>query len=53
MFLESNGIEARLQTDDVGGLQPQLDLTRGIKLLVDEEDLVDAGRLLDPPADPF
>lgn len=45
-YIESSGITVRLQTDDLGGLQPQLDFTRGITLFVDEADFPEAARLL-------
>ncbi len=32
------GIAAEIQRDDVGGMYPQLDLTEGIRLVVNAED---------------
>lgn len=45
--LESEGIAAALQSDDVGGLHPQLSLVRGVRLMVRQEDLSAARTVLD------
>jgi hypothetical protein len=45
-FLESNGIEARVSTDDAGGLEPQWQLTQGVRVLVAAEDLAEARRIV-------
>jgi hypothetical protein len=37
-LLESNGIEAAVSSDDAGGLEPQWQLTQGVRVLVAPED---------------
>lgn len=37
--LESEGIQALVSSDDCGGTQPFLQLTNGVRLMVDEKDL--------------
>jgi hypothetical protein len=37
-FLEANGIDAVLETDDAGGTGPGLAFTQGVRLLVKTED---------------
>ena len=37
--LEAGGITAFVASDDARGLQPSMELVRGVKLLVAEEDL--------------
>jgi hypothetical protein len=37
-LLESNGIAAALSADDAGGLEPQLQLTQGVRVLVAADD---------------
>jgi hypothetical protein len=46
-MLESNGIRARLSADDAGGLEPQWQLTEGVRVFVAGEDAETARRLLD------
>jgi hypothetical protein len=44
-LLESNGIPAASSSDDMGGADPQLQLTQGVRVLVAAED-ADAAREL-------
>jgi hypothetical protein len=44
-MLEANGIPARASADDAGGLEPQWQLTEGVRVLVAPEDS-DEARLL-------
>jgi len=46
-MLEANGIAARLSKDDAGGLEPQWQLTEGVRVLVADEDAETARRLVD------
>lgn len=45
--LESSGIESWVMKDDAGGMQPQLQITQGVKLFVDEKDIDEALKVLD------
>jgi hypothetical protein len=45
-MLRSNGIEALVATDDVGGLEPQLQLTGGVRVLVPTDELSAAQALI-------
>ena len=45
-FLAENDIQTEIQVDDVGGMQPSLNFTIGVKLLIDENDLEKAQDLL-------
>lgn len=45
--LESAGIEGWVLKDDAGGMQPQLQITQGVKLFVDEKDIDEALKILD------
>jgi len=45
-MLEANGIGARASADDAGGLEPQWQLTGGVRVLVAPEDAVEARRLV-------
>lgn len=45
-LLESRGIAAAASSDDAGGLEPQLQLTQGVRVLVAEEDAPLARRLV-------
>ncbi len=45
--LASEGIVAHSVTDSAGGVEPQLELIRGVAVLVAEEDLEDAALILD------
>ena len=38
-MLESNGIVAIVSSDDAGGLEPQWQLTQGVRVLVAPEDV--------------
>lgn len=45
-ILEENGIRVFVRKDDCGGMEPQLQLTEGVKILVPLEDAERAGILL-------
>jgi hypothetical protein len=45
-MLEANGIRAVVSADDAGGLEPQLQLTDGVRVLVYFEDLAAAQQLI-------
>jgi Putative prokaryotic signal transducing protein len=45
--LETAGIDALVQADDAGGVQPGLWAAEGVQLLVREEDADDARQILD------
>lgn len=45
-MLEANGIPARDSADDAGGLEPQWQLTEGVRVLVAPEDAEEARRLV-------
>ena len=45
-FLSVNGIDAVVFGDDYGGLQPGLSFSTGVQLLVKEEDIEKAKRIL-------
>ena len=45
-FLEQNGIQTTLQVDNIGGMNPALNVSLGVKLLIDENDLEKAQELL-------
>ncbi len=44
--LESEGIEVYIQEDDAGGAHPQLQMARGVRLLVNSADLKKAEKIL-------
>ncbi len=44
--LEVSGIEAYISKDDAGGARPDLQLARGVRLLVFENDVATAKKLL-------
>jgi Putative prokaryotic signal transducing protein len=44
-LLRSHGLRARLSADDVGGLEPQLQM-RGVRVLVDRSDEAVARQLI-------
>jgi hypothetical protein len=46
--LEASGVEAWVQADDVGGYEPQLGLTNGVRVLVPAEYLAAANEVLEP-----
>jgi hypothetical protein len=45
-FLESNGIAAAVSIDDAGGLEPQWQLTQGVRALVARDDVAEARRII-------
>jgi type III secretory pathway lipoprotein EscJ len=45
-LLESNGINALVTADDKGGTDPFLTFANGVKLLVDENDIITAKTIL-------
>ncbi|OGR07919.1 MAG: hypothetical protein A3K23_06170 [Desulfobacca sp. RBG_16_58_9] len=45
-LLESEGVEARVVTDDGGGMYPSLRLTLGVRLMVYREDEARAREIL-------
>ena len=45
--LEAAGIDSVVRGDDAGGLRPDLSMTRGVALLVREEDVDEADDVLD------
>lgn len=45
--LESFGISSVVQSDDVGAMAPNLDLARGVQVLVRENQLADAYDVLE------
>jgi hypothetical protein len=46
-ILEENGVESFVQRDDAGGMEPPLQLTEGVKLIVLEDDLQKAKEILE------
>ncbi|MFA5802950.1 MAG: DUF2007 domain-containing protein [Thermoleophilia bacterium] len=46
-FLECEGIPVMILSDDAGGMEPQFQLTQGVRLMVRREDLEKAHELLD------
>jgi hypothetical protein len=45
-LLRSNGLEAVVSADDAGGLEPQFQLTAGVRVLVRRDDRSEALRVL-------
>lgn len=45
--LEAAEIEAWILKDDAGGMQPQLQMSQGVRLFVDEKDVEEALGILD------
>lgn len=45
-MLEANGIVATISADDAGGQEPQWQLTDGVRVVVANEDLEAAQRLI-------
>jgi hypothetical protein len=45
-LLEANGINAVVSADDAGGMEPQWQLTDGVRVLVQPEDLDRARELI-------
>lgn len=50
-MLESEGIQAAVSADDVGGFEPQLQLSQGVRVLVSAEDEAQARRLIEDVED--
>jgi len=48
--LDANGIPSILSSDDAGGMEPQLQFTRGVRLTVRAEDAAAARELLESMA---
>jgi hypothetical protein len=46
-MLESNGVRAAVSADDVGGFEPQFQMSQGVRVLVAEDDEERARHLLD------
>ena len=46
-MLENYGIRAAVSADDVGGWEPQLRMTRGVRVLVSADDAVEATQLIE------
>ncbi len=46
-FLDSKGIDSIIEKDDVGGLNPNFQMTSGVSLIVRENDKKKAVALLD------
>jgi hypothetical protein len=44
--LESEGIPAFVSSDDCGGTEPFLQLTNGVRLMVNDEDIEQSQRIL-------
>ena len=44
--LECEGIQAMILSDDAGGMQPQFQYIRGVRLMVHEEDLERAREII-------
>ncbi len=47
-MLQESGVDAFVLKDDVGGMEPQLQLTAGVRLLVSGADVERAHQLLKP-----
>jgi hypothetical protein len=45
-MLDAHGINAIVSADDAGGLEPQLQVTDGVRVLVAASDLVEARALI-------
>ncbi len=51
-YLEAEGLDVSISTDDAGGMYPQLALmTGGVRLLVDDTDMLKAEALLSKKSD--
>jgi hypothetical protein len=46
-FLQSNGINSAIISDDAGSMYPAQDIVSGVRLLVGEKDFPNAKELLD------
>jgi hypothetical protein len=51
--LANEGIPARSVTDSAGGVEPQLELIRGVSVMVSEEDIEMAAAVLDVEVPPL
>lgn len=49
-MLEANGLRAVVSADDAGGQEPPLQLTDGVRVLVDSADLAAAQALIESAA---
>lgn len=47
MTLESHGIPSIVSLDDCGGMEPNLQLGSGVRLLIHESNRIEARRILD------
>jgi len=45
-FLADHGIESTISVDNIGGMNPAMNFSAGVKVLVDENDLAKAQELL-------
>jgi len=50
-LLNEHGIETNIQADNIGGTQPALNLTAGVKLQVPADQAEDALKVLNSPAE--
>jgi hypothetical protein len=50
-ILASAGIRSIISADDAGGWRPELLMSKGVRLLVDDEDLADARETLESNID--
>jgi hypothetical protein len=48
-FLQSNGIDSYIFSDDAGSMYPAQDFTYGVSLMVNKDDFDTAKELLDAP----
>ena len=46
-MLQSYGIRSAVSADDVGGWEPQLRQTRGVRVMVNADDAAEARKLID------
>jgi hypothetical protein len=47
-LLESHEISVIIKADDAAGFYPQMDISRGVKMFVDKQNLQEAQELLEP-----
>jgi len=47
-LLKANKVESMVSTDSIGGMRPDLELTRGVRLLVRRKDAEEAADILGP-----
>jgi hypothetical protein len=50
-LLNDHGIDTNIQADNIGGIQPALSLTAGVKLQVPADQAEDALKVLNSPAE--